>query len=457
MKTISLLLITAVILLYPGKVKPQQNHLPRLLVTTDIGGDPDDQQSMIRLMLYSNEFEIEGLIASASGTPGELKEAVVKPHLIEEIVNAYAMVEENLRLHSPGFPSAAYLKSVIKKGNPHRGWEKVGKGNDTEGSDWIIQCVDRPDDHPLNIAIWGGQTDLAQALWKVKNTRTEQQYEDFVSKIRIYDIMDQDGIFSKIWETFPGLFYILNKAPKGEDKRNAVFRGMYLGGNEKLTSMAWFAENVLENHGPLGKMYPTKTWTAPNPHGLMKEGDTPSWFFFLKNGLNCPAHPKYGGWGGRFIKNQRGYYSDATDSFQGETNARATVSRWRDDFQREFAARLDWCLTDFENANHTPVVVVNGNDQKGLLVIQRKPGEKIKLDASKSSDPDGDNLMFEWEIYPEVENFTGELKLTPKGKKAELLMPPLDDNSVVHIILKATDNGSPKLTGYKRIILMNGK
>jgi uncharacterized membrane protein len=43
---------------------------PRLIVLTDIGGDPDDQQSMVRLMVYANEFDIEGLIASASGTPG---------------------------------------------------------------------------------------------------------------------------------------------------------------------------------------------------------------------------------------------------------------------------------------------------------------------------------------------------------------------------------------------------
>ena len=457
MKFTCLIVTTALMLLCSGNVKSQKNELPRLLVTTDIGGDPDDQQSMIRLMLYSNEFEIEGLIASASGTPGELKEAVVKPHLIEEIVNAYATVEENLRLHSADFPSAADLKSVIKKGNPHRGWENVGEGNDTEGSEWIIQCVDKPGSRPLNIAIWGGQTDLAQALWKVKNTRTEKQYEEFVSKIRVYDIMDQDGIFSKIWESFPGLFYILNKAPEGEDKRNAVFRGMYLGGNEDLTSNEWFSEHVLKNHGPLGKLYPTKTWTAPNPHGLMKEGDTPSWFFFLENGLNCPAHPEYGGWGGRFAKNETGYYADATDSFNGESNARVTVMRWRDDFQHEFAARMDWCVMNFENANHTPVVVVNEHDKVEPLVIRKKPGKKIKLDASDSSDADGDKLTFEWMIYPEGENFAGDLNLKLQGKKAEFVMPRLDENSAIHLVLKATDNGTPKLTGYKRIILINGK
>src|SRR5215813_3594363 len=69
---------------------------PRLLVLTDIGGDPDDQQSMIRLMTYANEFEIEGLIASAAGIPGELKKAVTRPDLIREIVMAYGKVRPNL-------------------------------------------------------------------------------------------------------------------------------------------------------------------------------------------------------------------------------------------------------------------------------------------------------------------------------------------------------------------------
>jgi hypothetical protein len=428
---------------------------PRLLVTTDIGGDPDDQQSMIRLMVFSNEFEIEGFIASASGTPGELKEEVIKPYLIQEIVDAYGMVEINLKLHHPDFPSVAHLRSLIKNGNPQRGWENVGEGHDTEGSEWIIKCVDKADLRPLNIAIWGGQTDLAQALWKVKSTRSTDAYSAFISKIRIYDIADQDGIFRRIIENFPGLFYILNKAPEGKDRRNAVFRGMYLGGDESLTSMAWFREHVLEGHGPLGAKYPVKTWTDPNPHGLMKEGDTPSWFYFLKNGLNCPEHPGFGGWGGRFLKNEQGYFSDAMDSVNNERNARATVYRWREDFQSEFAARMDWCVNDFSNANHAPELAVNRHVLEEPMVIHAKPGRKIRLDASGSTDPDGDELQFEWLVYPEAGGCYNELHLGENGPKINFRMPELNPGVSVHLILRVTDSGNPKLTSYQRIILKN--
>ncbi len=454
MRLILILIIGVFILSIPVGAVAQK---PRLLVTTDIGGDPDDTQSLIRLMLYTCDFEIEGIISSASGTPGELGKSIIRPDLIEEIIHAYGEVYPNLIKHRAGFPTEKHLLSVVKSGNPMRGWNHVGDGHDTEASEWIIRCADEKDSKPLNITIWGGQTDVAQALWKVKNTRTEEQYISFVKKLRIYDIADQDGIFFEIWESFPGLFYVLNKAPEGEDKRNAVFRGMYLGGNEDITSLDWITENVLNDHGPLGKLYPVKTWTAPNPHGVMKEGDTPSWFFFLENGLNCPEHPEYGGWGGRFHKTEEDYYADAVDSLKGETNARTTVYRWRDDFQNDFAARMDWCVLNEDDANNVPLVDVNGHDINRPLVIHGKPGRKIRLDASASTDPDGNTLLFDWEFYPEAGNFAGGLNIKSKGKILEFQMPHLDKNSAVHIVLRVTDNGNPELTGYKRIILLNGK
>jgi len=314
---------------------------PRLAVLTDIGGDPDDQQSLIRLMVHANEFEIEALIASASGTPGELDKAVTKPELIREIVNAYGKVRPNLQRHAEGWPTRDALLARIKSGNPQRGRDHIGAEHDTPGSRFLVELVDAGNaERPLNVTIWGGQTDLAQALWRVRHERDEAGYREFVAKLRVYDIMDQDGIADWIRAEFPGLFYILNKAPEGADKRRATFRGMYLTGDESLTSRAWIDDHV-RSKGPLGQLYPTSTWTAPNPHGCLKEGDTPSWFFFLPMGGNDPQDPTEPGWGGRFRAGEGGWWYDLP--LDGEIDPRETVSRWRPEFQAEFARRMDWC------------------------------------------------------------------------------------------------------------------
>jgi hypothetical protein len=315
---------------------------PRLLVLTDIGGDPDDQQSMIRLMAYSNEFEIEGLVASAAGTPGELKTAVTKPELIREIVTAFGKVRSNLAKHAEGWPTAEALMRCIKTGNPQRGRDHIGETHDTEGSRWIIERIDAGSPlRPLNIPIWGGQTDLAQALWRVKNNRGQQGFAEFVRRFRVYDIGDQDKIADWMAAEFPGLFYILARPPAGADRRQATYRGMYLGGDESLTSREWIDQHV-RSKGPLGELYPTKTWTAPNPHSCMKEGDTPSWFFFLPRGGNDPRDPMKPGWGGQFQKAANGWYGDLRN--ENGQDPRETVRRWRADFQADFARRMVWCV-----------------------------------------------------------------------------------------------------------------
>ncbi|HMJ66314.1 MAG TPA: DUF1593 domain-containing protein, partial [Candidatus Binatia bacterium] len=287
---------------------------PRLIVLTDIGGDPDDQQSMIRLLLYANEFDIEGLIASSSGTLGELKEAVVKPQLIRELVEAYGLVYTNLTKHADGYPTAAQLLQLIKSGNANRGLDAISAQHDTEASRWIIEVVDRPDPRPVNITIWGGQTDFAQALWRVRQDRGRDGLKKFIAKIRVHDINDQDHIVEWMWQEFPGLFYVLSTAPKGRDKREGAYRGMYLGGDESLVSREWMETNIRQNHGPLGALYPPRTWTAPNPHSAIKEGDTPSWFYFLPHGFNDPDHPEWGGWGGRFAVSHDRIYTNVTET-----------------------------------------------------------------------------------------------------------------------------------------------
>jgi hypothetical protein len=436
---------------------------PRLLVLTDIGGDPDDQQSMIRLMLYANEFDLEGLIASASGTPGELKDHVVQPRLIRQIVEAYGEVRSNLVRHAEGYPTAQHLLTRIKSGNPNRGRSAIGEGHDTEGSAWIITAADRPDPRPLNLAIWGGQTDLAQALWRVRQERGPAGLAAFIRTLRVYDIADQDGIADWLLREFAGLFYVLARAPAGRDRREGVFRGMYLGGDESLVSREWMDANVRRNHGPLGALYPPRTWTAPNPHAAIKEGDTPSWFFFLPRGPGCPDHPEWGGWGGRFTNAQDRVYRDAHDTVGQVTDARATVWRWREQYQHDFAARLDWCVTnEFKQANHNPVGVLNGDRSSSIVELTARPGDTVRLSAEGTSDPDGDAFETRWWIYPEAgslrdakgRSFPADVTLTAAtGATTSLVTPNVGQPAAIHVILEVRDRGTPPLWASRRAVV----
>ena len=435
-------------------VSAMGDQKPRLVVLTDIGGDPDDQQSMIRLMVYSNEFDIEGLIASGSGTPGELKKAVIKPQLICEIVEAYGRVRDNLAQHADGYPTADHLLARIKSGNPQRGLDVIGEGHDTEGSRWIISIVDRPDPRPVNIAIWGGQTDLAQALWRVRTQRGAAGLKSFIEHIRIYDISDQDSIAYWIWKEFPGLFYVMAKSLKGRDKREAVFRGMYLGGDESLTSREWMETNIRQAHGPLGPLYPTRTWTAPNPHSAIKEGDTPSWLYFLPTGMNNPSFPNWGGWGGRFVQTGDRIYRDAKDTVETVIDARCTVWRWRSAFQRDFQARMDWCVKPAAEANHNPLVVCNGDSTRNIVHIKARTGDTIRLRAAGSYDPDGHNLAYRWWYYTEAGTCQEKVVIEPSESSwADVVIPINASESEIHVILEVTDDGDPSLTSYRRVVI----
>jgi len=423
---------------------------PRLIVLTDIGGDPDDQQSLVRLMLYANELELEGLIASSS-------RGKVNPSLIREIVEAYGEVRDNLSRHAEGYPRASDLLSRIRSGNPSNAIDDLGDGRDTAGSSWIIEVVDRPDPRPVNIAIWGGSMELAQALWRVRQDRGEAGVRKFVAKLRVHAIGHQDETGPWIVESFSDLFYILDKAPEGQDKRESVFRGMYLGGDESLTSLDWLQRNVTRGHGPLGALYPTKTWTAPNPNGALKEGDTPSWLYFLPMGLSDPAHPNWGSWGGRFVSAGQGLWVDAADTVQEKTHPRATVWRWRPDFQNEFAARMDWCVMASSDANHAPRFVAQGERSAGIAVIETEAGFEVELSSEGLLDPDGGRLSYRWFVYPEAGGFHGRLSIEEADSaRALLLVPMAAAGKSIHVLLATTDRGDPPLTAYRRFILRVG-
>jgi hypothetical protein len=428
---------------------------PRLIVLTDIGEDPDDQQSLVRLMVHANEFEIEGLIASASGTPGKKEPEVVRPQLIRETVEAYGKVQPNLVKHHPDFPEAKALFDRIKSGNPKRGVGSLGNGKDTDGSNWIIRVVDRAEERPVNVVVWGGPTELAQALWRVRNDRTPEQLKTFLRKLRVYAIGHQDDTGPWIIKEFPDLFYILSKAPEGRDKREGGYRGMYLGGDESLTSRTWVDSHVRKDHGPLGALYPvTGMWTAPNPHATLKEGDTPSWLYSLPIGLSDPAQPTWGGWGGRFKHVDGGRHEDSRDTVNGITDARATVWRWRPAFQNEFAARMDWCVKSPKEANHPPIAAFRKDVTGKAVTLDIKPGERVSLSATGSSDPDGDALGFRWFVYREAGMDSGDVKLEGSEEQDATVMAPVDaKEKTIHVVLEVTDHGSPPLTRYRRVVL----
>ncbi|MBN2713056.1 MAG: DUF1593 domain-containing protein [Planctomycetes bacterium] len=420
---------------------------PRLVVLTDIGGDPDDQQSMTRLMTYSNEFDIEGMIASSQMGHG----AVTAPELIKQIINSYGQIRGNLVNHTADYPTKDYLLSVVKSGNPNFGTSYIGAGKDTAGSNHIISVVDRTDSRPVNIAVWGGTTDLAQALWRVRNDRTSTHLATFIAKLKVHAIADQDNTGPWIRTNFPTLFYIKNG---GVSSTTDVFRGMYQGGSTTTCSQTWVDTNIKNNHGALGAEYPNTGIWAP-PENCMKEGDTPSWFYFLPKGINDSEKPGFGCWGGRFKESSgdNNHWQDTSDTYGGETYPRATVWRWRAAFNADFQARMDWCKTSsYSGANHNPVAVLNGDAGKGIIYINATAGSTVPLSANGSSDPDGNTLSYKWWQYTDADSCSAAVSIfNSTSKNASFIMPD-EPGKTVHIILEIKDNGSPNLYSFRRLV-----
>ncbi|MDF2938990.1 MAG: hypothetical protein K0Q90_4363, partial [Paenibacillaceae bacterium] len=414
----------------------------RVIVLTDISsvvggyGEPDDTQSLIRLLLYANEMELEGLVATYSSHGHR-----IYPEYIEMILHVYGQVFGNLQKHDHRYPTQEKLQGLVKRGNPQDGPAHVGEGMDTEGSEWIIACADKEEDHPLWILVWGGTTDLAQALWKVKHTRGAEGYKQFKARLRVYAIGDQYAMGSRVRDENPDLFYIVSKDS---------FRGLYKDGDTKLVDSVWVDRHIRSGHGILGAAYPL--YEGGDPWGRVsgiKEGDTTSLLYLINNGLGDPEHPEWGSWGGRFQPLVGKTFADAEDTVDGTASAGASVYRWREAFQNDFQARMDWCTGSYAECNHAPVAVIDiiGNDMPAA-------GDTTRLQAAASSDPDGDKLTFRWEFCREASTYQGEIAI--KGEHtptAELQLPANSAGHCIHILLCLTDQGEPPLTTYKRVVI----
>ena len=197
---------TAISLLHLGACANAQETAPaapaRVIVLTDIEADPDDTQSLVRLLLYANEIDIRGLVATTSTFQKER----TAPESIRAVVDAYGEVKENLDQHADGYPGADALLAIIKSGLPVYGMNGVGAGMDSEGSDWIIRELEAEDERPLWVSVWGGPNTLAQALFRIREAHTEDETNALVSRLRIYAISDQDDSGAWIRKEFPDLF-----------------------------------------------------------------------------------------------------------------------------------------------------------------------------------------------------------------------------------------------------------
>jgi hypothetical protein len=132
------------------------------------------------------------------------------------------------------------------------------------------------------------------------------------------------------------------------------------------------------------------------------------------------------------------------------TGYRETIWRWRDDFQNDFAARMDWTTRKPADANHPPVVRLAHSDQFTV-----KSGEPVVLSALGTTDPDGDSLSYWWFQYPEAGTLDSPVALSTAENlyEAGFTAPAVPRPEQVHFILRVTDKGAPALSRYRRVIV----
>ena len=461
MKTARLLLL--LVCLLGGSSPLAAVDKPRVLVTTD--GEIDDECSLVRFLLYANEWDIEGIITSSSQYHWQghkwAGDDWAQPYL-----KAYAEVYPNLVKHDTRYPTPEFLQARTLLGNV----KAEGEMDEvTAGSRRIVEVLlDDSDPRPIWMQAWGGPNPIARALKTI-----EEQHPDKMAavakKIRFYFIWEQDNTYQAYirprWGKYniPTIISDQFIALAYEHQRRAVPQE-----KQPYFSAEWMNQN-LRDRGPLLALY-----KAHDDGRFRSEGDSPAFLHTIPTGLRSMESPDWGGWGGRFVRVRDNTWLDPVlepsyqypegrwfgNSAWGRTRVKKELPndaaltaylepqwRWIDALQNDFAARADWCVKEFKDANHAPVIQLNGALDRTV-----KAGEMVKLAAS-ATDPDGNKPACRWWQYTDADSAKATVTITnPDSLDKASFVAPNEPGKQVHIILEVTDNGTPALVGYQRII-----
>ncbi|MEM9985517.1 MAG: nucleoside hydrolase-like domain-containing protein [Bacteroidota bacterium] len=490
-------LLVVISIFFPASV-PLKAQKTRLVILADMGNEPDEEQQMMHLLMYANEVELEGLIAVTgiflnpnSKRPDKRR---LFPELFHHLIEGYAKVVDNLQKHASGWPTPAYLDSIVKTGQSDYGMSGVGAGKASEGSTWLKQLMRKEDARPIYVVVNAGSNTLAQALMELQQEEEQAAFDRLLGKLRVFENGAQDDAGAWICHHFPGIHWIRSKyqtycygGPGADGSKNNKGDPRHLGPHNwqpyaynGIGQHQWLLEHVIGNHGPFGPYYPLRQF----PRGgiaFMEGGGTTPWLGLVRPGLSSIDHPHWGGWQGRhtadkvqneWSKHARveqeektsapfAMYIDAPDTWtdpvanEGYDNIFTPVFRWREAFYNDFRGRMDWCRSDYDQANHNPVAAI-GTDQSDEILFRRvKAGTKLSFDARASSDPDGDSLRYHWWIYPEAGTYQGQLELPVQDSPTcEVKIPTAAKGTQIHLILEIHDlHPEVELFDYRRVVI----
>ncbi|MEM6468822.1 MAG: nucleoside hydrolase-like domain-containing protein [Planctomycetota bacterium] len=465
----------------------------RLVILADMGNEPDEMQQMIHMITCSNEFELEGLIAvTGKYLRPESKNPYrrqLHPELFHQIIDAFEKVVPNLRIHADGWPDPDELRLLVKEGQTGYGIQSVGEGKQSGGSDLLKKLLEEEDTRPIWIVVNAGSNTLAQALQDFEKEHGKRRTLSAIRKIRVFENGAQDNAGAWICENYPGIHWIRSNyqtyayGGPGSPSGNATVAGgpNFWGANPSSVEgqLEWQKQHIMNGHGRLGELYPERRFHS-GKLAFMEGGGTIPWLGLVNRGLFDINQPHWGGWSGRFsrervadfwsrhqdiqkdeVKNAPFYvYREVADHWIDQRDGvdysgdYAPIWRWREAMYNNQAARMDWCVKKFSEANHHPVAVVDGDQTDSVIRIQASAGQTLEFDASASSDIDEDKIQYCWWIYEEPGTYAGKIKLSDSDSaQVTLELPSGATNAQIHLILEIKDDGTPSLFDYRRIVI----